>query len=1004
MKRLTALALLLLLINLSFATPNLVQIPAPAHHSALTQDGFQLLCRAGNSWIGLLPLAAKLPAGGIILTDYDLSAGDYFQLSFPSAEEAAKLTGKVNILHTSGSELIIQATDIQLQSLPPLKAQWRRIPLVPQPMNWSGVPLDETDQFHPLVYEFVSLVDSAAYRGYIQSLQDFVTRNTRTNTIQLAAQWLQQQFSAFGLTTTLDPFLISGMTRYNVVGDLIGETYPDEIVLITGHYDATAGQPSAAEPIAPGADDNASGVAAVLESARILSQYSFGRTLRFVAFAGEEQGLYGSEDYVTNLVTAGTNVVGCFNFDMIAWSGSDPWPPDLMIYSDNNPLSQAMGAKLVEAVQTFVPTEVEPQFVVDPSVVYSDHGPFWDAGYPAILGIEEEAWGPDFNPYYHSVNDLIVYCDIAYASACTKAGIAALADYAIPIVTAGPALMVSDYTLTEIVGNGNGQPDPGETFSAALTLTNVGVEPALDVSAYLLSYDPNLAMNQAFSTYPDLLPESSAVSLTPYNFTISPACPPNYPAILQVDIYLDTLSCFYSSISFVVSDPLYQPYGPDTYGYYAFDIMDENGPVYDWMEIAPAQGGQGSQLNFTGDDQTLLLTLPFIFDYYGQSYSQISLCSNGWIALGINTTTDYTNSVIPDPDGPPAMLAPFWEDLSPQFGGSISFYYHTAEHRFIIEFDSIRQYSPDYARETFQVMLYDPAFHFTPTGDGKILFQFKNVTDIASCTIGIEDPTETVGLECWYNGGYPEQMLPIGDETAILFTTIAGHPDVTVTLTPAVTPIQIPVSGGTFEYNIAATNAENTAQTFNVWCNVTLPTGLPYGPTLGPANITLSAGQTIDRDRIQSVPALAPAGDYIYRAYVGLYPGVVWSEDNFLFTKLPFSEGPLVENWNNWGEAFEGEIGEELKIQNYQLKITSVSPNPFNQQTAISFELPEAGKINLVIYDILGREVQSLATGHSSLGKHTVVWDAGGQSSGVYFIRLSVDGRWSMAKKVVLMK
>jgi|GEM_PF-1867400 len=84
--------------------------------------------------------------------------------------------------------------------------------------------------------------------------------------------------------------------------------------------------------------------------------------------------------------------------------------------------------------------------------------------------------------------------------------------------------------------------------------------------------------------------------------------------------------------------------------------------------------------------------------------------------------------------------------------------------------------------------------------------------------------------------------------------------------------------------------------------------------------------------------------------------------------------------------------------------VLNCNPNPFNQRLALEYVLPEAADMHLAVYDILGREIQLLANGHSSLGKHTIVWDASEQSSGVYFIRLMVDGRWSMVEKVVLVK
>jgi len=84
--------------------------------------------------------------------------------------------------------------------------------------------------------------------------------------------------------------------------------------------------------------------------------------------------------------------------------------------------------------------------------------------------------------------------------------------------------------------------------------------------------------------------------------------------------------------------------------------------------------------------------------------------------------------------------------------------------------------------------------------------------------------------------------------------------------------------------------------------------------------------------------------------------------------------------------------------------IITCYPNPFNQRLALDFTLPEAADIQLAVYDIQGREIQALGAGHWASGKHSVVWDASGQASGVYFVRLSEAGGLSSVRKVVLMK
>ena len=79
-------------------------------------------------------------------------------------------------------------------------------------------------------------------------------------------------------------------------------------------------------------------------------------------------------------------------------------------------------------------------------------------------------------------------------------------------------------------------------------------------------------------------------------------------------------------------------------------------------------------------------------------------------------------------------------------------------------------------------------------------------------------------------------------------------------------------------------------------------------------------------------------------------------------------------------------------------------PNPFNAKTVISFELRAASFVELVVYDVLGREVEVLRAGDWGMGKHTVMWDASNQASGLYFVRLTVDGEQSMVRKVALVK
>ncbi|MBI5441749.1 MAG: M28 family peptidase, partial [Deltaproteobacteria bacterium] len=130
------------------------------------------------------------------------------------------------------------------------------------------------------------------------------TRHTRSGTpIQMATQLAYERFTALGLATTYHSWTVSTTSNRNVVAERTGASRPSEIVLVCAHLDD---MPSGST--APGADDNGSGSTAVLLAAQILSSHTFERTIRFVLFTGEEQGLYGSYAYATLLAGQGANV------------------------------------------------------------------------------------------------------------------------------------------------------------------------------------------------------------------------------------------------------------------------------------------------------------------------------------------------------------------------------------------------------------------------------------------------------------------------------------------------------------------------------------------------------------------------------------------------------------------------------------------------------------------------------------------------------------------------
>jgi hypothetical protein len=189
-------------------------------------------------------------------------------------------------------------------------------------------------------------------------------------------------FQSYGLTASLETF--SGYySGENVVAIKVGTLHPDQIYVIGAHYDSVN---------CPGANDNASGVAAVLEAARILAPYPSDYTIRFIAFDQEEQGLLGSEAYVS--AHSSDNFVGMISLDMVAY---DPDTDACNVYgrTASDPIKQSLAAAVTEYGDGLTP-------IIGGDEPYSNHAPFEAAGDQACLLIEGEVWS---DPYYHSTQD-----------------------------------------------------------------------------------------------------------------------------------------------------------------------------------------------------------------------------------------------------------------------------------------------------------------------------------------------------------------------------------------------------------------------------------------------------------------------------------------------------------------------------------------------------------------------------------------------------------------------
>ena len=244
--------------------------------------------------------------------------------------------------------------------------------------------------------------------------------------------------AAEDLKVTLHPFSHEGRQLFNVEAHLEGEDA--SVVLVTAHLDSTAAFSPPYDPLndpAPGADDDGSGLAAILTAAEAVLKLAAAKrphkSIRFVLFNAEEHGLVGSKAYAKGQAATGTRIAGVFQMDMIGFNQALPrswevhagfWPsPD--VQSRSNELAerleklQPVVSPELTAPQIYLSTGALPQ-QRDPAEGRSDHSAFQERGYAACVATEDLFSGPhahspapEGNPDYHKKTDTFVDLDYA---------------------------------------------------------------------------------------------------------------------------------------------------------------------------------------------------------------------------------------------------------------------------------------------------------------------------------------------------------------------------------------------------------------------------------------------------------------------------------------------------------------------------------------------------------------------------------------------------------------
>lgn len=272
-------------------------------------------------------------------------------------------------------------------------------------VGWSGSCLKTTNGGSSWSIDS-NILQSDAYAV------DFVD----SQNIWVAGDGLFARNQGFGTTWQSQIQHLPQASLNNVIATKVGTLWPNQYYIICAHYDD---MPSG--PLAPGADDNASGTVTVLEAARVLARYNLQHSVRFVLFAGEEQGLVGSAHYAAQASASGDQILGVINLDMIGYDGNNDGRMEIHAGTMLN--SQEIG-NLVRNNNINWGFSLITEYITSGSTGASDHASFWNYGYPAILLIEDFQ---DFTPYYHTVNDVLSTLRPSYFEKIAKLAIGSLA-------------------------------------------------------------------------------------------------------------------------------------------------------------------------------------------------------------------------------------------------------------------------------------------------------------------------------------------------------------------------------------------------------------------------------------------------------------------------------------------------------------------------------------------------------------------------------------------------
>jgi hypothetical protein len=299
------------------------------------------------------------------------------------------------------------------------------------------------------------------------------------------------------------------------------------------------------------------------------------------------------------------------------------------------------------------------------------------------------------------------------------------------ITAHAPVIAMNELVIDDSAGSGDNHFDPGEIVDFHIILANSGSGDATYITAVLSTDNPLITIPEDTATAA-LLPSAGQTTVVFGSIYADPIIGPGDFVDFTLDVTTQASYAITEEFTIEIGNVRYNPSGPDAYGYYAYDEYDGlDAPAYEWIEIAVPAGGSGIELDVS-----------------------------------------ETPLAIPDTLPPNRLIAAFWDYMAFASGGQVFYYDDVENHRFIVEWYQIPHSGNIDSVETFEVILLDPAYYTSVTGDGEIVVNYMELSGLTDdCTVGIEDSAGAVGLEYLYNGVYDSLAIPLEDHFCIKFTT-----------------------------------------------------------------------------------------------------------------------------------------------------------------------------------------------------------------------------------------